>query len=453
MVEQEITIAGRLERLPWSSFHTKLLIILSIGEFFELYSLFISGFVIAPVANYYKISTVMSVTYTAAVVYLGAFFGALIFTLIGDAIGRRTAIIINMFIIGFGFLLTPFAPNATIYAMLRFITGLGIGPEALIVLDVMITEFFPGKFRGRALARGYTIGWTAPIVVAALAYFLIPENYILQGWQWMFIIGALGVLMILPIRFIIPESPRWLETKGRLNEANKIVSEMENIATKQFGKLQDPVKLKVIKTEKIPIKEIFSKEFRKRTIMLWIFEFLQAGVYYGFASLAPTVLYMHGFSVVKTLTYIFIIYTSYFFSSVISMFVIDNIKFDRKWQTAVIMLLMGLDGLAFGYSNKVYEIIVTGFLFGLLSNIFSNAYHQYGAELYPTRIRAIGDGIQYSLSRLGSYVFLSILPIILTLYGAPAMFTVVLIMTIIIFIDVAVLGPKASQTKLEELST
>ncbi|MFP3160489.1 MAG: MFS transporter, partial [Vulcanisaeta sp.] len=82
----------------------------------------------------------------------------------------------------------------------------------------------------------------------------------------------------------------------------------------------------------------------------------------------------------------------------------------------------------------------------------SNAFHQYGAELYPTRIRAFADGVQYSLSRLGNYVWLTVLPIVLTMYGAVPMYVIVFILAVVVFLDVGILGPRASQITLERLS-
>ncbi|MFP3044946.1 MAG: MFS transporter [Thermocladium sp.] len=447
------TIAGRIERIPWNSFYTRLVILLSIGEFFELYDLFLGGFAAVPISKYFHVSIAASIYYTVAVLFLGAFIGAIVFTIIGDAWGRRTALLFNLTLMSLAYLATPFAPNIVTLGALRFIAGLGIGPEALIVIDILSTEFFPAKFRGRALSTAYTIAWLAPIVVAGLAYVLLPYKYGgLYGWQWLFIIGGLGILLVLPFRFLIPESPRWLEVHGRKAEADAIVAKMESIARREKGELPEPPRLEVVESKRIPFSELFSGEYRKRTIMLWIFEFLQAGVYYGFASLAPSVLYAKGFTIVKTLEYTFIIYTSYFLSSVASIFVIDSVKFDRKWQTALVMLLMGIDGLAFGYAITPLEAVATGFLFGFLSNIFSNAFHQYGAELYPTRIRAFADGVQYSLSRLGNYIWLTALPLVLQSYGPGAMYAVVLVMAIIVFIDVAILGPRASQIQLENLS-
>lgn len=241
-----MSIAGRIERLPWTSFHTKLLALLSLGEFFELYDLFNGGFVTQPLTIFYKVTLTTAIYYDIAVFFLGAFVGCIAFTYIGDAMGRRTSLIINMFIASIGLLLAPFAPNIYVFGLLRFITGLGVGPEALIVLDIMVTEYFPSRIRGRALAVGYTASWTAPIVVAVLAYLLLPHKYFLYGWQWLFIIGGLGILTIIPFRFMIPESPRWLEIKGRKDEAEKIVNKMEEIALSEKGRLEEPLQVEVI---------------------------------------------------------------------------------------------------------------------------------------------------------------------------------------------------------------
>ncbi|WP_069806861.1 MFS transporter [Vulcanisaeta thermophila] len=452
-MSNRVPAPSRLERLPWTPEHTKLLILLTLGEFFELYDWFVGGFVAVPLTSYYHVNLTTSIYYTVAIFFLGAFVGCILFTYIGDSMGRKTALIVNMAIAGLGFLLTPFMPNIYLYGLMRFITGLGVGPESILVVDVMTTEFFPAKIRGRALARAYTAAWTAPIVVAVLSYYLLPHKYVLYGWQWLYIIAGLGIVLIVPWRFLIPESPRWLENRGRYEEADKIVARFEESAIKKYGpNLPPPVPVEITTVSRVPIRDLFRGEYAKRTIMLWIFEFLQTGVYYGFASLAPSVLYMKGITFVKTLQYSILIYTGYFISSIISMFIIDSVKFDRKWQTAGIMLAMGVVGLTFGFSSTIAEAVSTGFLFALLANIFSNAYHQYAAELYPTRIRAFADGVQYSLSRLGNYVWLTVLPIVLTTYGPVAMYAIVFILAIIVFLDIGLLGPRASQIVLEKLS-
>jgi putative MFS transporter len=357
-----------------------------------------------------------------------------------------------MAIMSVAYLLTPFSPNIYVYGVLRFMAGVGFGPEALVVLDILTTEFFPAKRRGRALSIGYTMSWTAPIVVAGLAVAVSPLTQPLPGWQWIFIVGGLGVFTLIPFRFIIPESPRWLEVKGRAAEAEKTIQKMEEIARKEKGELPEPVPLEVVKSAGIPFGTLFNREYRKRTIMLWIFEFFQAGIYYGFTSLAPVVLVSKGFTIASTLQMSLIIYVGYFVGSTISILIIDSVTFDRKWQVAFVVLLMGIDGVAFGYSTSIGLLIATGFLFGTLANIFSNAYHLYAAELYPTRIRSFADGAQYSLSRLGNFIWLSLLPLVLVQYGAPVMFSVVFAYSVLLLVDIGVFGPKASGVEVEKLS-
>lgn len=451
-MEAKGDFAGRMERLPWTPLHTKLLILLSIGEFFDLYDLFVGSFVIPSVSTFYDISRPEAVFYTVAVLFLGAFVGSVLFTLIGDMYGRRTAIVLNMFLLSIGELLIPLASNVQLYGLLRFVSGVGVGPETILVLDTMVTEFFPAKIRGRRLATGYTIAWVAPIVVAALAYYLIPKTYIIPGWQWLFVIGGLGILTIIPLRFMIPESPRWLEVKGRFEEAEKVVRAFEEAALKKYGSQPPAPQVRVVRSEGIPISTLFSREYRKRTVMLWVFEFFQTAVYYGFTSLAPTVLITKGFTIVSTLFYSLLIYTGYFTGSVISIFLIDSKKFDRKWQIVTMIVLIGVDGLVFGYSNSVPVLLASGFVLANMANIFSNAFHQYGAELYPTRIRAFATGVQYSMSRLGNFVWLTYLPEVLATYGPFTMFTAVFIIALVVAADVGVLGPRASQVEVEELS-
>ena len=447
------TAAARLERLPWTSFHVKLIILLSLGEFFDLYALFAGGFAVPKQIAFYKQGLGAVVFYNIAVLFFGAFFGAVIFNYFGDRIGRRTAILVNLFVLSLGYLLTPLATNIQLLGLFRFIVGLGAGPEAILVLDVMISEFFPSAFRGKALAMGYTIGWTAPIVISLLAYFIIGVNQPIPGWQLLYVIGGLGVLLIIPLRFLIPESPRWLEIKGRNQQADAIITKIEEVAKKEKGTLKEPVALSVVRAEKVPLNELFSKTYSKRTIMLWLFQFTQTGVYYGFAALAPAVLFSEGISLVHTLQYSLIIYTSYFIASASSIFIIDNVKFDRKFQISIFALLMGIDGLAFGYTVIPVVIVLTGFIFGFVSTIFSNAFHLYGAELYPTRMRATGDGIAYSLSRLGNFVWLSILPLVLESHGSVAMFSIVFVLSLVVTFDIILLGPKASKIELETLAT
>jgi len=443
MSSNKHSIAARLDRIPWTSLHTKLLILLSLGEFFDLYDLIAGGFAVAAIHLYYHVGIYTSIFYTVAIFFLGAFIGVILLGYIGDYLGRRTVILINMAIMSLAYLLTPFSPNVYVFGALRFLAGFGAGPEAILVVDIMSTEFFQPSIRGNRLAIAYTIAWLAPLVVAGIAIFTIPLH-----WQWIFWIGGLGILSIIPLRFMIPESPRWLEVHGKYDEADKIVSRFEEQAVKEGKRLPEPVEVEVIKTKKVPLGDAFKGPYLKRMIMLIIFQFFQASVYYGFTSLAPTVLYEKGFTFAKSTTMTFIIYTGYFIGSVISIFVIEKL-FDRKWQIVTYIILAGIFGVLFGYSKSVALLEVSGFLLATFLNLFSNTYHLYMAEILPTRVRAAADGLQYSISRLGTFILITLLGSILVSLGPTTLFLVTFIFSLIVGIDIAVLGPKSSGQKVE----
>ncbi|MDP8003453.1 MAG: MFS transporter, partial [Caldisphaera sp.] len=165
------SIAARLDRIPWTSLHTKLLILLSLGEFFDLYDLFVGGFTVAPIHLYYHVSVSTSIFYTIAIFFLGAFVGVILLGYIGDYVGRKTVIVINMAIMSVAYLLTPFSPNIYVLGTLRFFAGLGAGPEAILFVDIMSSEFFQPSMRGKRLATAYTIAWLSPLVVTSIAIF------------------------------------------------------------------------------------------------------------------------------------------------------------------------------------------------------------------------------------------------------------------------------------------
>ncbi|WP_048816857.1 MFS transporter [Caldisphaera lagunensis] len=421
--------------------------LLSLGEFFDLYDLFAGGFTVTPIHLYYHVGIESAIFYTIAIFFLGAFVGVILLGYIGDLLGRRTVIVINMIIMSIAYLLTPFSPNIYVLGALRFIAGLGAGPEAILVVDIMSTEFYPAAIRGNRLAIAYTIAWISPIIVALISLFTIPSH-----WQWIYWVGGIGILTIIPLRFMIPESPRWLEVHNKYDEADKIVSQFEQQAIKEGKKLPEPVEVEVIKTEKVPLSEAFKGVYLKRMVMLLIFQFFQAAVYYGFTSLAPTVLYSKGFTFAKSTTMTFVIYTGYFIGSLLSIFLIDKKVFDRKWQIVVYMTLAGVLGVLFGYSHSVILLETSGFLLATFLNLFSNTYHQYMAEILPTRVRAASDGLQYSLSRLGTFIFLTYLGSVLVTSGPTALYLTTFAFAIIVALDIAALGPKATGERIEVIA-
>src|SRR5262249_37559492 len=151
------------------------------------------------------------------------------------------------------------------------------------------------SFRGRAFAINQALQFSAVPVVAFLAWQLVPiAPFGLEGWRWVVLIGALGAIVIWWIRLRVPESPRWLATHGRLDEAEQIVSELERRTEGETGTKLSYVSAPALESPRGRFGEIFEGTYRSRTVMMIIFNVFQAVGFYGFSNWVPTLLITQG---------------------------------------------------------------------------------------------------------------------------------------------------------------
>src|SRR3954453_18669074 len=230
-------ISRRLENLPASSYLWRLVILLSLGGCFEIYDLFLTGY-IAPGLNR---SGLLATTTQAffgfsgigafvAATFAGLFVGTFFLSFLADRFGRRS--IFTYALLGYTAATVIMACQSTAGGLLlwRFIAGIGIGVE-IITIDAYITELVPSWMRGRAFAVNQAVMFTAVPVVAALAWWLVPiAPYGLDGWRWVVLIGAAGSMAIWVLRLFVPESPLWLARNGRMQEADRILNVIESSA-------------------------------------------------------------------------------------------------------------------------------------------------------------------------------------------------------------------------------
>lgn len=447
---KQVTVAARVDRLPLFSLHRKLVIVLGLGAFFDLFDVFLGGL----------LGTVLTKTYhlnsfeTALVVgsgFIGMFVGAIVLGIISDAIGRRTMYIIDLLIYSVFSLAAAFAPGFLWIIIFRALAGLGLG-ATLPLTDVYMGEMIPNFARGRYTAWCYTLGFLGIPAAGFAGTFLASTNFILPGWRWLLILGALGAIIVWFVRRGLPESPRWFETRNRQQEADALMSSIEKEAMSEhkLTELPQPQDVVVEARTSAPLSEMFSHTYAKRTTMLWIFQILQTVGYYGFGSLAPIVLTAKGFNIFSTLGYTAIIYLGYPLGSLISIPVVE--RFERKWLIVGSAIAMALLGLCFGFANSVPIIIASGFLLTVMSNFFSNAFHIYQAEIFPTRMRGSAVSIAYSLSRLTSALLPFVAIPMLHASGPVAVFTAAAIILAVLCLDVAVLGPRSTGQSLEVIA-
>jgi putative MFS transporter len=447
MMEQSIN--GRLNTLPIIPIHKKATALIGIGLFFDLYDVFLSGVLSTVLSKQFHVSSSL-LPFLLGASFLGMFLGSVLFGRAADRIGRKKGYLINLAVYSLFTFLGAFSTNAEMLVLFRFLAGLGLGFE-LPLSDVYLSELLPSASRGRYTAWAYTFGFIGVPFVGFLAMWLVPIQPLgIDGWRWLFILGALGAIIIWMLRRNLPESPRWLASVGRKQEAYELVKTFEEEARRIHGTLPPPEEVEEKATQPLPIRILFSRTFVKRTSMLYIFQILQTIGYYGFGSLVPIVLTAKGYTVVHSLAFTALTFIGYPLGSFLSVPLVE--RMERKWLIALSALLMGVFGLLFGMANSSVLIIVLGFLYTLVSNIFSNAFHIFQAEIFPTSVRATAAGSAYSLSRLMSGLMPFLLLPVLQHYGPTVMFSVVAAAMLLLILDVSILGPSTKGRSLDQVN-
>jgi putative MFS transporter len=327
------------------------------------------------------------------------------------------------------------------------------------VIDTYVTEVVPGHARGRYVAITQVAGFCAVPVAAMLSRLLVPTHFLMSGWRWVMVIGASGALLTWWFRRRLPESPRWLESRGRVPEADAIMSGLENESFSKAGRGGEwqvgSGRQKAeggeteAQAERASFWELWKRPYLSRTVMLVIFQALQTIGFYGFANWAPTFLLKRGVSLLHSLEYTLLIALVSPLGPLLAAFTSDRLE--RKWTIVALALLVA--GLGIGFGNSIAPAAVVGFgaLLTLANYWFSAAFHAYQSELFPTRLRATGVGFTYSWSRL-SAAFTSILIGAVLVHGVPAVFAVLAVAMILVATVVGVMGPRTNGLVLEEIS-
>ena len=443
-------IAARIERLPLGRFHRRFITLVSLGNFFDLYDIFIVAYIGAALQQSGFLSLKQFSVFVASG-FLGMFFGTIFFGMGSDRMGRRVSFITLLLIYSAFTLAGAFAPTAGWLIAMRFFAGVGIGAE-IVVVDTYVTEIVPSYARGRYVAITQVAGFCAVPVAAILSRVLVPTHFLMAGWRWVMVIGASGALLTWWFRRRLPESPRWLESRGRVAEADAMMQSLEaesfsarpkqNAETAELPAAGAP-------TEQGTFAELWRPPYLRRTVMLVLFQTLQTIGFYGFGNWAPTFLLKRGFSLLHSLEYTMLIALVSPVGPILCAWTSDRLE--RKWTIVVLALLVAAFGLGFGNASTPAAVVAFGALLTLCNYWFSAAFHAFQAELFPTRIRATGVGFTYSWSRL-SAAFSSLLIGTVLLHGVPAVFALLAAAMTAVAVIVAALGPRTNRVALEELS-
>lgn len=416
-------IGVRLDRMPITPMHRRLTAVIGIGLLFDTFENNLSGTIAEVLQSDFAFGAT-SLKLVLASVFIGQFIGSLVLGRIADRYGRRRAFLINLAIYSGFSLLGAFSPNAAWLIATRFLAGIGIGAEQ-VLSDCYLADVLPAKRRGRYIAWAYTLAFCGVPAVGFAALWLVPLSPLgVDGWRWLFVLGALGSAVVWVLRRQLIESPRWLASQGRTREAEELVTRMEaqaGVRVLPAGPAPDEPRRPA--TGPGRLRDVFGPGMRRRTAVLWIFCVLSVVGYYGFGTLAPQIVAAKGYGVVAGLGFTALSFLGYPVGSALALPIVDRVE--RRTLVAGSAAAMVVAGLGFAYAGTPLLIVACGFAYTLFSNVFSSVSHVYLSEQYPTAIRATASGAAYSLSKLSAAALPFVLLPVLDAHGPGALFAVI----------------------------
>jgi putative MFS transporter len=464
------SIAARIEQIPVGKFHRRFIALVSLGGWFDFYDIYMMAYIGAALQQS-GFLTLHQFTNVIAAGFLGMFTGTILFGMGSDRMGRRSAFVAMLLIYSLFTLAGAFAPTAGWLLVLRFFAGIGIGAE-LVVIDTYVSEMVPSSARGRYVAITQTAGFTAVPIVAILVRLLVPTHFAMAGWRWVMVIGSLGSALAWYFRRRLPESPRWLESRGRHAEAEQALAllaaespprrqpesrasevappEASETTVSSTSTAHTTCTPASVNAERASFAQLWRSPYRRRTIMLVIFHALQTIGYYGFANWAPTFLLRRGVSLLHSLEYTLLIALVSPLGPAIAVLTSD--KLERKWTIVAMALLIAACGLGFALWTLPTLIVLSGALVTLCSNWFSALLHAYQSELFPTRMRATGVGFTYSWSRLSASFSSLLIGAVLVRAGVGGVFTLLAAAMLGVALVIGIFGPRTNRIALEQLA-
>jgi putative MFS transporter len=394
------SIIARLERLPISRELTVARIVIGSATFFDAYTVLAIAYAMPVLAQEWNL-TPGQIGAIISAGYVGQIFGALFFGWLAERIGRLNVLLITVVVFTSMDFACLFAWDATSMMAFRFFQGIGTGGE-VPVASAYMNEFVSAKRRGRFFLLYEVLFLFGLLSAGLIGYFLVP----IYGWQAMFIVGLAPAILTIPMRWFMIESPRWLLSVGRAQQASDVVTRMENGLLRRGIFLDTPsAAVRPLDKARSDVRELFKGVYLPRTVMLvalWVCSYMVAN---GLITWLPT-LYRQIFQLPlqTSLAYGFATSACGCAAALLCALYID--KVGRKvWYTlafflaAVPMVILA----ALGATSAQEVLIFATAGYAIIQTVTFSLY-LYSAELYPTRLRAVGAGFGSAWLRIASSI-------------------------------------------------
>lgn len=419
------TRTERLDGLPFTRKHRKLLLGSGVGWALDAMDVGLISFVMAALAVHWSL-TPSELSWIGSIGFVGMALGAAFGGLLADRIGRRQVFAVTLLVYGLATGAAALSTGIAMLIVLRFIVGLGLGAE-LPVASTLVSEFAPRKIRGRVvviLEGFWAVGW---IMAAVIGYFVVPLGD--DGWRWALAIGLVPAVYALVVRFGLPESVRYLESRGRHAEAEAVVRDFEVSAgvvhpagvtrsgeSVAADEARAALPARTAGTTGVPAAEepresLWSPRLRRRTGALWIVWFGINFSYYGAFIWLPSLLVAQGFDLVRSFGYTLIITLAQLPGYAVAAWLIE--VWGRRLTLAVFLLGSAVSAGLFGLADSPATIIAAGMALSFFNLGAWGALYAMGPELYPTSTRGAGTGAAAAFGRIASIIAPLLVPFLL----------------------------------------
>jgi putative MFS transporter len=394
-------LIARLERLPVTPKLMLLRIIVGIATFFDAYTVLAIAFAMPQLVSEWRL-TPAEVGMIISAGYVGQLFGAVLFGSLAERIGRLKTLLITIVLFVSMDISCLFAWSGASMMAFRFLQGVGTGGE-VPVASAYVNEFIGAEKRGRFFLLYEVIFPIGLMFAGMVGFFLVP----IYGWKAMFIVGLIPSMLTIPLRWFMPESPRWLASKGRVAEANAVLKLLEESATRRGVVLREPM-VRPLDSKVAACsdwRELFNGIYLKRTLTIWGLWVCVYMINNGLVAWLPT-LYKQVFHLPlqTSLAYGWMTSGVGVAASIVCALSIDKVGRKPWYSTAFLVATAPLLLLAWlGAASAIEVLILATAAYAVLQTIAFSLY-LYSAELYPTRLRAVGTGFGSAWLRAGSSI-------------------------------------------------
>ena len=439
-----INAGARLDRLPMSAFHRRIMWLIGIGMFFDGFDIYVASTVLGATLKS-GFSTLPQNALFVSMTFLGMTLGAFATGFLGDRFGRRFTYQANLMIFGLASLASAFAPSMLFLIVCRFFMGVGLGAENVVGYATM-TEFVPPQARGRLQGTMAVFVVTGLPISALAGLLLVP----LLGWRVMFVLGGLGAIAVWYARKQLPESPRWLAANGRDREADELLNRIEAEVAAEKGPLPPPATT-FVPTFSRAFSSLFSPQIFPRLLVGCLVLIVINTLLYGFVTWLPTFFVSQGMDIAKSFMFAFVMSLGAPIGSGIGALTADS------WGRKRVIIGASLMAIVFGaiYPFVDQPILLT--LVGLLLVIpvyvlVALLFGIYVPELFPTEIRLRAAGICNTFGRGATILTPFAVVWLFRQYGITGVLAMMLSLLLLQIVVVAVWGVEPKGRGLEEVA-